>query len=66
MLYVVSQSAGPEAQSVTQPQPSSSRVHPPPPSQLAPPTSIAETTIASPSPEPEPAHATMEHTFEQP
>ncbi|GJT67718.1 putative ribonuclease H-like domain-containing protein [Tanacetum coccineum] len=66
MLSVVAQSAGPEAQSVTQPQPSSSGVHPPPPSQPAPPTPIAETTTASPSPSPEPAHATMEHTFEQP
>ncbi|GJT42173.1 hypothetical protein Tco_0942038 [Tanacetum coccineum] len=66
MLSVVSQSAGPENQSVTQPPPSSSGVQPPPTSQPAPPTPIVETTTASPSPSPSPEHETMEHTFEQP
>ncbi|GJX55713.1 putative ribonuclease H-like domain-containing protein [Tanacetum coccineum] len=70
-----------EAPSVTQPQPSSSVVPPTPPttqpipseattipplSQPAPPTPIAETTNASPSPTPSPAHEPMEHTFEHP
>ncbi|GJW40563.1 hypothetical protein Tco_0066408 [Tanacetum coccineum] len=70
-----------EAPSVTQPQPSSSVVPPTPPttqpipseattippfSQPAPPTPIAETTNASPSPTPSPAHDPMEHTFAQP
>ncbi|GJU17316.1 putative ribonuclease H-like domain-containing protein, partial [Tanacetum coccineum] len=72
---------GQEAPSVTQPQPSSSVVPPAPPttqpipseattipliSQPAPPTPIAETTIASPSPIPSLANEPMEHTFEQP
>ncbi|GJR34831.1 hypothetical protein Tco_1210515 [Tanacetum coccineum] len=35
-------------------------------SQPAPPTPIADTTKASPSPTPLPAHELMEHTFEQP
>ncbi|GJR80042.1 putative ribonuclease H-like domain-containing protein [Tanacetum coccineum] len=81
MLSIVDPSAGQEAPSVTQPQPSSSVVPPTPPttqpipseattipplSQPAPPTPIAETTTASPSPSPSPAHEPMEHTFEQP
>ncbi|GJT37484.1 ribonuclease H-like domain-containing protein [Tanacetum coccineum] len=80
MLSIVDPSAGQEAPSVTQPQPSSSVVPPTPPttqpipseattipplSQPAPPTPIAETTTASPSPSPSPAHEPMEHTFEQ-
>ncbi|GJY58570.1 hypothetical protein Tco_0458462 [Tanacetum coccineum] len=67
-----------EAPSVTHPQPSSSVVPPtplttqpipseatniPPLSKPAPPTPIAETTTASPSPSP--SHEPMEHTFEQ-
>ncbi|GJU65607.1 hypothetical protein Tco_1247442 [Tanacetum coccineum] len=81
MLSIVDLSAGQEAPSVTQPQPSSTVVPPTPPttqpipseaitipplSQPAPPTPIAETTTASPSPSPSPAHEPMEHTFEQP
>ncbi|GJV08757.1 hypothetical protein Tco_1346413 [Tanacetum coccineum] len=81
MLSIANPSAGQEAPSVTQPQPSSSVVPPTPPttqpipseattipplSQPAPPTPIAETTTASPSPSPSPAHEPMEHTFEQP
>ncbi|GJU30015.1 putative ribonuclease H-like domain-containing protein [Tanacetum coccineum] len=81
MLSIANPSAGQEAPSVTQPQPSSSVVPPTPPSiqpipseattilpfsQPAPPTPIAETTNASPSPTPSPAHEPMEHTFEQP
>ncbi|GJU98323.1 hypothetical protein Tco_1327594 [Tanacetum coccineum] len=81
MLSIPNPSAGQEAPSVTQPQPSSSVVPPTPPStqpipseattilpfsQPAPPTPIAETTNASPSPTPSPAHEPMEHTFEQP
>ncbi|GJS45011.1 hypothetical protein Tco_0595132 [Tanacetum coccineum] len=81
MLSIVDPSAGQEAPSVTQPQPSSSVVPPTPPttqpipseattipplSQPAPPTPIAETTTASPSPSPSPTHEPMEHTFEQP
>ncbi|GJS84515.1 putative ribonuclease H-like domain-containing protein [Tanacetum coccineum] len=81
MLSIVAPSAGQEAPSVTQPQPSSSVIPPTPPttqpipseattipplSQPAPPTPIAETTTASPSPSPSPAHEPMEHTFEQP
>ncbi|GJZ63758.1 hypothetical protein Tco_0620179 [Tanacetum coccineum] len=81
MLSIANPSAGQEAPSVTQPQPSSSVVPPTPPttqpipseattipplSQPAPPTPIAETTTASPSPTPSPAHEPMEHTFEQP
>ncbi|GJR16687.1 hypothetical protein Tco_0965214 [Tanacetum coccineum] len=82
MLSIVDPSAGQEAPSVTQPQPSSSVIPPTPPttqpipseattipplSQPAPPTPIAETTTASPSPSlsPSPAHEPMEHTFEQ-
>ncbi|GJW22362.1 ribonuclease H-like domain-containing protein, partial [Tanacetum coccineum] len=38
----------------------------PPLSQPAPPTPIADTTKASPSPTPSPAHEPIEHTFEQP
>ncbi|GJX34897.1 hypothetical protein Tco_0246454 [Tanacetum coccineum] len=49
----------------TQPIPSEATTIPPLP-QLAPPTPIAETTTASPSPLPLPAHKPMEHTFEQP
>ncbi|GJY39681.1 ribonuclease H-like domain-containing protein [Tanacetum coccineum] len=48
MLSVVAQSPGPEDQSVTQPQPSSSEVQPPPTSQPAPPTPIAATTTLVP------------------
>ncbi|GJT83564.1 hypothetical protein Tco_1057906 [Tanacetum coccineum] len=81
MLSIVAPSAGQEAPSVTQPQPSSSVVPPTPPttqsipfeaitilplSQPAPPTPITETTTASPSPSPSPVHEPMEHTFEQP
>ncbi|GKA76088.1 hypothetical protein Tco_0782466, partial [Tanacetum coccineum] len=78
MLSIVDPSAGQEAPSVTQPQPSSSVVPPttqpipseattiPPLSQPAPPTPIAETTNASPSPTPSLAHEPMEHTFKQP
>ncbi|GJX93060.1 hypothetical protein Tco_0347646 [Tanacetum coccineum] len=81
MLSIANPSAGQEAPSVTQPQPSSSVVPPTPPttqpipseattipplSQPAPPTPIAETTNASPSPTPSPAHDPMEHTFAQP
>ncbi|GJS57580.1 hypothetical protein Tco_0652364 [Tanacetum coccineum] len=77
MLSIANPSAGQEAPSITQPQPSSSVVPPtqpipseattiPPLSQPAPPTPIAETTTASPSPTPSPAHEPMEHTFEQP
>ncbi|GJV05793.1 putative ribonuclease H-like domain-containing protein [Tanacetum coccineum] len=81
MLSIVDPSAGQEAPSVTQPQPSSTVVPPTPPTtqpipseattippltQPAPPTPIAETTTASPSPSPSPAHEPMEHTFEQP
>ncbi|GJW98764.1 hypothetical protein Tco_0180572 [Tanacetum coccineum] len=81
MLSIANPSAGQEAPSVTQPQPSSSVVPRTPPttqpipseattipplSQPAPPTPIAETTNASPSPTPSPAHEPMEHTFEQP
>ncbi|GKB90413.1 hypothetical protein Tco_0962685 [Tanacetum coccineum] len=81
MLSIANPSAGQEAPSVTQPQPSSSVVPPTPPttqpipseattipplSQPAPPTPIAETTNASPSPTPSPAHEPMEHTFEHP
>ncbi|GJV19866.1 putative reverse transcriptase domain-containing protein [Tanacetum coccineum] len=81
MLSIVDPSAGQEAPSVTQPQPSSTVVPPTPPttqpipseaitipplSQPAPPTPIAKTTTASPSPSPSPAHEPMEHTFEQP
>ncbi|GJS25257.1 hypothetical protein Tco_0453889 [Tanacetum coccineum] len=80
MLSIVDPSAGQEAPSVTQPQPSSTVVPPTPPTtqpipseattippltQPAPPTPIAETTTASPSPSPSPAHEPMEHTFEQ-
>ncbi|GJY18117.1 hypothetical protein Tco_0389608 [Tanacetum coccineum] len=60
MLSIANPSAGQEAPSVTQPQPSSSVVPP------TPPTPITETTTASPSPTPSPAHEPMEHTFEQP
>ncbi|GJW18022.1 hypothetical protein Tco_0025458 [Tanacetum coccineum] len=78
MFSIVDPSAGQEASSITQPQPSSSVVPSTPPttqpipseattiphlSQPAPPTPIAETTTASPSPSP--AHEPMEHTFEQ-
>ncbi|GJR77626.1 retrovirus-related pol polyprotein from transposon TNT 1-94 [Tanacetum coccineum] len=81
MLSIANPSAGQEAPSITQPEPSSSVVPPTPPStqpipseattippfsQPAPPTPIAETTNASPSPTPSPAHEPMEHTFEQP
>ncbi|GJZ99574.1 putative ribonuclease H-like domain-containing protein, partial [Tanacetum coccineum] len=81
MLSIANPSAGQEAPSITQPQPSSSVVPPTPPttqpipseaitipplSQPAPPTPIAETTTASPSHTPSPAHEPMEHTFEQP
>ncbi|GJS57675.1 hypothetical protein Tco_0652459 [Tanacetum coccineum] len=81
IFHNFSKSAGQEALSVTQSQPSSSVVPPTPPttqpipseattipplSQPAPPTPIAETTLASPSPSPSPAHEPMEHTFEQP
>ncbi|GJU98320.1 ribonuclease H-like domain-containing protein [Tanacetum coccineum] len=81
MLSIANPSAGQEAPSVTQPQPSSSVVPPTPPttqpipseattisplSKPAPPTPITETTTASPSPTPSPAHEPMEHTFEQP
>ncbi|GJS08294.1 hypothetical protein Tco_0365090 [Tanacetum coccineum] len=81
MLSIANPSAGQKAPSVTQPQPSSSVVPPTPPStqpipseattippfsQPAPPTPIAETTNASPSPTPSPAHEPMEHTFKQP
>ncbi|GJU77709.1 ribonuclease H-like domain-containing protein [Tanacetum coccineum] len=81
MLSIANPSAGQEAPSVTQPQPSSSVVPPTPPttqpipseattipplSQPAPPTPIAETTNASPSPTPSPTHEQMEHTFEHP
>ncbi|GKC27088.1 putative ribonuclease H-like domain-containing protein [Tanacetum coccineum] len=81
MLSLANPSAGQEAPSVTQPQPSSSVVPPtptttqpipseattiPPLSQPAPPTPIAETTNASPSPTLSPAHEPMEHIFEQP
>ncbi|GJU64783.1 hypothetical protein Tco_1246618 [Tanacetum coccineum] len=67
MLSIANPSAGQEAPSVTQPQPSSSVVPPTPPttqpipseatnipplSKPAPPTPIAETTAASPSPSP--------------
>ncbi|GJS35764.1 hypothetical protein Tco_0534146 [Tanacetum coccineum] len=76
MLSIVDPSAGQEAPSVTQPQPSSTVVPPTPPTtqpipseattippltQPAPPTPIAETTTASPSPSPSPAHEPMEH-----
>ncbi|GJX74226.1 hypothetical protein Tco_0312821 [Tanacetum coccineum] len=79
MLSIANPSAGQEVPSITQPQPSSSVVPPTPPttqpipseaitipplSQLAPPTPIAETTNASPSPTPSPTRETMEHTFE--
>ncbi|GJR27968.1 hypothetical protein Tco_1104200 [Tanacetum coccineum] len=72
MLSIVAPSAGQEAPSVTQPQPSSSVIPPTPPttqpipseatsipplSQPAPPTPIAETTTASPSPSPSPSPA---------
>ncbi|GJT67930.1 putative ribonuclease H-like domain-containing protein [Tanacetum coccineum] len=81
MLSLANPSAGQEAPSVTQPQPSSSVVPPtptttqpipseattiPPLSQPAPPTPIAETTNASPSPTLSHAHEPMEHIFEQP
>ncbi|GJX87862.1 ribonuclease H-like domain-containing protein [Tanacetum coccineum] len=81
MLPLANLSAGQEAPSVTQPQPSSNVVPPtptttqpipseattiPPLSQPAPPTPIAETTNASPSPTLSPAHEPMEHIFEQP
>ncbi|GKD66836.1 hypothetical protein Tco_1308944 [Tanacetum coccineum] len=81
MLSIANPSTGQEAPSVTQPQPSSSVAPPTPPStqpipseattippfsQPAPSTPIAETTNASPSPTPSPAHEPMEHTFEQP
>ncbi|GJR82853.1 hypothetical protein Tco_0153638 [Tanacetum coccineum] len=81
MLSIANPSAGQEAPSVTQPQPSSSMVPPTPPttqpipskattippiSQPAPLTLIAETTNASPLPTPSPVHEPMEHTFEQP
>ncbi|GJW41020.1 retrovirus-related pol polyprotein from transposon TNT 1-94 [Tanacetum coccineum] len=71
MLSIANPSAGQEAPSVTQPQPSSSVVPPTPPttqpipseattisplSKPAPPTPITETTTASPSPTPSPAH----------
>ncbi|GKA09833.1 hypothetical protein Tco_0689266 [Tanacetum coccineum] len=80
ILSIANPSVGQEAPSVTQPQPSSSVVPPTPPStqpipseattippfsQPAPPTPIAKTTNASPSPTPSPAHEPMEHTFEQ-
>ncbi|GJU81248.1 hypothetical protein Tco_1283613 [Tanacetum coccineum] len=80
MLSIVDPSAGQEAPSVTQPQPSSSVVPPTPPtnqpipseaitipplSQPAPPTPIAKTTTASPSSSPLPAHEPMKHTFKQ-
>ncbi|GKD78174.1 hypothetical protein Tco_1340795 [Tanacetum coccineum] len=80
MLSIVPPSAGQEAPSVTQPQPSSSVVPPTPPttqpipseattipplSQPAPPTPIADTTKASPSPTLSPAHEPMKQTFEQ-
>ncbi|GKD75396.1 hypothetical protein Tco_1333678 [Tanacetum coccineum] len=65
MLSIVDPSAGQEAPSVTQPQPSSEATTIPPLSQLAPPTPIAETTTASPSPSPSSAHEPIEHTFEQ-
>ncbi|GJX00547.1 hypothetical protein Tco_0184460 [Tanacetum coccineum] len=48
----------------TQPIPSEATTIPPL-SQPAPPTPIVETTTASPSPSPLPAHEPMEHTFEQ-
>ncbi|GJV46957.1 hypothetical protein Tco_1437169 [Tanacetum coccineum] len=78
MLSIANLSVGQEAPSVTQPQPSSSMVPPTPPttqpipskaitipplSQPAPPTPIAETTNASPSPTPSPVHEPVEHTF---
>ncbi|GJU33657.1 hypothetical protein Tco_1182011 [Tanacetum coccineum] len=78
MLSIANPSAGQEAPSVTQPQPSSSVVPPTPPSTqpipseaitippFSQPEPIAETTNASPSPTPSPAHEPMEHTFEQP
>ncbi|GKA13161.1 putative ribonuclease H-like domain-containing protein, partial [Tanacetum coccineum] len=78
MLSIANPSAGQEAPSVTQPQPSSSVVPPTPPTTqpipskattippLFQPTPIAETTTTSPSPTPSPAHEPMEHTFEQP
>ncbi|GJS13816.1 hypothetical protein Tco_0408288 [Tanacetum coccineum] len=81
MLSIANSSAGQEALYATQPQPSSSVVPPTPPttqpipseattipplSQPAPPTPIAETTNASPSPTPSPAREPMKHTFEHP
>ncbi|GJS91486.1 hypothetical protein Tco_0774122 [Tanacetum coccineum] len=78
MLSIANPSAGQEAPSVTQPQPSSSVVPPTPPTTqhipseattippLSQPAPIAETTTASPLPTPSPAHEPMEHTFEQP
>ncbi|GKA11758.1 hypothetical protein Tco_0691304 [Tanacetum coccineum] len=75
MLSIVDPSAGQEAPSVTQPQPSSSVVPPTPPttqpipseattipplSQPAPPTPIAKTTTASPSPSPLPLKETKQ------
>ncbi|GJV12764.1 putative ribonuclease H-like domain-containing protein [Tanacetum coccineum] len=72
MLSIVDPSAGQEAPSVTQPQPSSTVVPPTPPTtqlipseattipplyQPAPPTPIVETTTASPSPSPSPLPA---------
>ncbi|GJW92502.1 reverse transcriptase domain-containing protein [Tanacetum coccineum] len=81
MLSIANSSAGQEAPPVTQPQPSSSVVPPTPPttqpipseattitplSQPVPPTHIAKTTNASPSPTPSPVHEPMEHTFKHP
>ncbi|GJU37647.1 hypothetical protein Tco_1186001 [Tanacetum coccineum] len=77
MLSIVDPSAGQEAPSVTQPQPSSSVIPPTPPttqpipseaitipplSQPAPPTPIAETTTAFPSPSPSPAQRSSQLT----
>ncbi|GJS08303.1 hypothetical protein Tco_0365099 [Tanacetum coccineum] len=68
MLSIANPSAGPEAPSVTQPQPSSSMVPSTPPTTQ--PISSKATTIpplSQPaSPTPSPAHEPMEHIFEQP
>ncbi|GJS58649.1 putative ribonuclease H-like domain-containing protein [Tanacetum coccineum] len=67
-----SSSVVPPTPSTTQPTPSTTQPIPteattiPPLSQPEPPTPIAKTTTASPSPLPSPAHKPMEHTFEQP
>ncbi|GJS99709.1 putative reverse transcriptase domain-containing protein [Tanacetum coccineum] len=68
MLSITNPSAGQEAPSVTQPQPSSSVVPPTPPTTQPIPSEATTIPLLSQptSPTPSPAHEPMEHIFEQP